>query len=82
VVRQLGGTQNRLVWGGHPCPPSLILGLFLICSRTKANRKSMSKAKNNVKGSGQECPIHTRLLSRYKRCIPVLYTHKYGNMGL
>jgi hypothetical protein len=50
-----------LVWGGHSCPPPLTLGLLWTFSdaKDKFEVKIKVKVKINVKGSGQECPLHT-----------------------
>jgi len=65
----------RSVWSGHSCPLplSLVLLLILVCGvdtlregcgemgRLLMRRvKSKGKVKIRVKGSGQECPLHTR----------------------
>jgi hypothetical protein len=47
------------VWGGHSCPPLLSLGLFLVYLESKDKISAKTNIKNNVKGSGQECPLYT-----------------------
>ncbi len=50
-----------LVWGGRSCPPPLILGLLWTWSEAKdeIEVKIKVKCKGKIKGSGQECPLHT-----------------------
>jgi hypothetical protein len=65
----------KSVWSGHSCPLplSLVLLLILVCGvdtlRDRCGEigrllmrsvKSKGKVKIRVKGSGQECPLHTK----------------------
>jgi toxin ParE1/3/4 len=51
------------VWGGHSCPPGLIVGLVLILD-----------LKNQNQNSGQECPLYTLRVQSFLRSRSSYFT--------
>ncbi len=63
---------SKYVWSGHSCPLPLTLGVVsgfdvwtsgspFVDAISPINRLVTRSIKTNVKGSGQECPLHTKL---------------------
>ena len=52
------------MWSGHSCPLLLTLPLIFLDRQTENGR---SQVKIEVKGSGQECPLHIVLHTGFAR---------------